>query len=685
VDVQRNGPILKPERRSALRGRLRTRSRASWLDLAQGHDAGAYKGLLGGMSAVLPFGLAGIAILLWWAADEGGYAATTWYPGALLFLALLAAVVVSEKWRGSPAPGARAAIALLAAFTAWSFLSIGWAGVPGDAWDGANRTLLYLTVYATFALLPWRAPEATVVLGLFAVGTALVGGVALASEGAGAFNGNRLADPIGYENASAALFLMAFWPALALAARPEVHWAARGLLLAAGGALLQLALLAQSRGSILGAAVALPVFLLLSRERMRLLAALLLVVIATLATLDPLLHVVEGGGEVEVERAVARGVVALTLSSGALLLIGSVLAFGDRPGRARPKLSLSSRRAVGLLAAALMLAAVGAGVAASTLEDAPRPGLQSGRYDMWRVAAGEFAERPLLGVGADNFAVDFVRERRIDEEPLYPHSLLLRAFSQTGVVGGLLFLGFVAAALAAALPRGREPDAWTGAVAAASVTAGVYWLVHGSIDWLWEIPVLGASALAFLGLASGLVGRRARQATPSGTRRVAALAVAGVLFLAAGASYAFPGLAALELERAVRAWPDSEETFSRLERAHRLNPLSERADVVAGTLAEESRQLDRAQRAFERALERNPGDWYVQLQLALLARAEGNGAEALGRLRRVRSLNPRESYAELVTDVERLALRAPLGRRALLQCGPVLGLARDCADDRRGE
>jgi hypothetical protein len=685
VDVQRNGPILKPERRSALRGPLRTRSPASWLDLAQGHDAGAYKGLLSGMSAVLPFGLAGLAILLWWAADEGGYAATTWYPGALLFLALLAAVVVSEKRRGSPAPGARAAIALLAAFTAWSFLSIGWAGVPGDAWDGANRTLLYLTVYATFALLPWRAPEATVVLGLFAVGTALVGGVALASEGAGAFNGNRLADPIGYENASAALFLMAFWPALALAARPEVHWAARGLLLAAGGALLQLALLAQSRGSILGAAVALPVFLLLSRERMRLLAALLLVVIATLATLDPLLHVVEGGGEVEVERAVARGVVALTLSSGALLLIGSVLAFGDRPGRARPKLSLSSRRAVGLLAAALMLAAVGAGVAASTLEDAPRPGLQSGRYDMWRVAADEFAERPLLGVGADNFAVDFVRERRIDEEPLYPHSLVLRAFSQTGVVGGLLFLGFVAAALAAALPRGREPDAWTGAVAAASVTAGVYWLVHGSIDWLWEIPVLGASALAFLGLASGLVGRRARKPTPSGTRRVAALAVAGVLFLAAGASYAFPGLAALELERAVRAWPDSEETFSRLERAHRLNPLSERADVVAGTLAEESRQLDRAQRAFERALERNPGDWYVQLQLALLARAEGNGAEALARLRRVRSLNPRESYAELVTDVERLALRAPLGRRALLQCGPVLGLARDCADDRRGE
>ena len=333
MDVQRNAPILKPERRRSLPGPLRARSWASRLDMARDHEAGAYKARPGGTSAALPFGLAGMAILLWWAADEGGYAPTAWYPGALLFLALLVAVVVREGRGRSLAPGAWGAIALLAGFTVWSFLSIGWAGVPGDAWDGANRTLLYLTVYATFALLPWRAPEAAVVLGLFAVGTAVVGFVALASNGAGAFNGNRLADPIGYENASAALFLMAFWPALALAARPEVHWVARGLLLAAGGALLQLALLAQSRGSILGVAVALPLLVLLSRERARLLATLLLVVVATLATLDPLLDVVAGGGEAEVERAVAREVVALALSSGALLLIGLVLAFGDRPGR----------------------------------------------------------------------------------------------------------------------------------------------------------------------------------------------------------------------------------------------------------------------------------------------------------------------------------------------------------------
>ncbi len=517
MDARREAVSAMPEG-NVLLGALRSSTaRGSEPD----HAAEAYSPGLS-RAGTLAVGLAGIAILLWWAAEEGGYAPTVWYPGALVFLALVAVVAVGKGRRDGPAPRSWLALALLAAFTAWSFLSIVWAGVQGDAWDGANRTLLYLTVYATFALLPWRAPEGAVVLGLFALGTAAIGCFALASDGAGAFNWNRLADPIGYENASAALFLMAFWPAVALAARPEVHWAARGLLLAAGGALLQLALLAQSRGSILGVAVALPLLVLLSRERIRVLAALLLVAVATLATLDPLLDVVAGGGVTEVERAVAREREALALSSGVLLVLGALLAFRDRPGRARRSFAFvaSRRRTVAILAAALLVVVLGAVAAASTLASAPRPGLESGRYDMWRVAAGEFADRPLLGVGVDNFAADFVRERRTSEEPLYPHSLLLRTFSQTGLVGGALFLGFVVAALAAALPRRREPDALTGAVAAASVTAAVYWLVHGSIDWLWEVPVLGASALALLGLASGLGRPRARESSPErATRR----------------------------------------------------------------------------------------------------------------------------------------------------------------------
>lgn len=701
MDAQTDALSLKPEERSALRSPLRATPSAPSAGKAHGHGAEAYNAGLSRAGA-LPFGLAAVAILLWWAAQEGGYAPTAWYPGALLFLALLAIVTVSPARRTSLTPGGSQAIALLAAFTAWSFLSIAWAGVQGDAWDGANRTLLYFTVYAMFALVRWRAPEGAIVLGLFALGTAAIGGFALLSEGAEAFNGNRLAAPTGYENASAALFLMAFWPAVALAARPEVHWAARSLLVAAGGLLLQLALLAQSRGSVPAGAIALLVLVLVSRERLRVLAVLLLVAAATLATLDSLLDVVAAGTQVEVERAIAQERVAVMLSTGALLVIGALVGLLDRPGRTRGGFLLfaSRRKVAAVVTAGLMLVTVGTAAAALTLADAPRPGLETGRYDMWRVAAGEFADRPLLGVGVDNFAVDFARERRTGEEPLYPHSLLLRSFSQTGLVGGALFLGFVAAALAAALPRREKRGGLTGAVVAASVASGVYWLVHGSIDWLWEIPVLGASALALLGLASGLARSTLPRTARTGARSAAAFAGAGALFIAAASSYALPGLAALELERAVRAWPDSpDRAFSLLERSRRLNPLSERADAVAGTLAQRSGQADRARRAFQRALERNPHDWYVHLQLALLDAADRRQAEALTHLERARSLNPRESAvlraeealsasnsdpAASVADVAQLAVRAPLGRRPV-DCKPVLGLASRCTAGRGGE
>ena len=636
-----------------------------------------------GRAGALPFGLVTVGLLLWWAAEEGGYAPTTWYPGALLLLVLLAVVIVSPSRRARPTPRASAAIALLAAFTAWSFLSIAWAGVQGDAWDGANRTLLYAVVYATFVLLCWRAPDAVVVLGLFALGTAAIGGIALASEGVEAFNGNRLAAPTGYENASAALFLMAFWPAVALAARPEVHWTARSLLLAAGALLLQLALLAQSRGSLVAGGIALLVLVLVSRDRLRLLAVLLLVSAAVAATLVPLLDLVAAGSAAEVRRAVGAERVAVVLSTLALLLIGAFTFFVGQTGRIRwglPQLTTRGRVAA-VVAAGLVLVVLGAAVAASTLGDAPRPGLETGRYDMWRVAAGEFADHPVLGVGVDNFAVDFVRERSTGEEPLYPHSLALRTFSQTGLIGGALFLGFVAAALAAALPRRQEPDSLSTAVAAAALASGVYWLVHGSIDWLWEIPALGASALALLGLASGLA-RSTREAVRIRGRSAALLAGAGALFVLAAGSFALPGLTAIELERGVRAWPDSpDRALSHLERAHGLNPLSERADVVAGTLARRDGDAEQARAAFQRALERNPHDWYVHLQLALLAEEGGRSADALAHLERARSLNPREPAvleAMPSADLASLAVRGPLGRRPV-DCRPVLGLENRCA------
>jgi tetratricopeptide (TPR) repeat protein len=699
VDARKDGLTLTPEKRRVLRRRLRPAPSGRTAEIARIHRPEAYSARAARAGA-LPFGLAAVAVFLWWAHEEGGYAPTAWYPGALIFLALLVGVAISSAGPTSSGLWVTRALAFLAAFTAWSFLSIVWAGVKGDAWDGANRTLLYLTVYATFALLCWRARDAAIVVGLIALGTAAVGAAAFASEGASTFIDGRLAAPTGYANASAALFLAAFWPAVALAARPEVHWAARSVLLAAGGLLLQLAVLAQSRASVVAGSIAFLLYVVVSQERVRALLALLPVAALTLASLGPLLDVFASATQAELEEAVAREQQTLTLSTGALLAIGALVAFMDGPGRIGRRVRLLSGRRRTVVAAVaaggVLVALVAAAGVASLTDGSGRDvvssgatsalgssrfggGLETGRYDLWRVAAGEVADHPLLGVGADNFAVDFARERRTREEPLYPHSLFLRSLSQTGLVGGALFLGFVGAALVAALRRRRRSDALANAVASASVVSAVYWLLHGSIDWLWEIPALAASALALLGLAAGL--RQPRPDRPLSTprRSVPALAAAGVLVAAAVGSYTLPGLAALEVERAVQAWPEApDRTFSRLERARRLNPLTERPDVVAGALAQRAGQPDRARIAFQRVLERNPDEWYAHLQLALLDAADGRRGEALAHLVRARSLNPLEPALQdaedalfagallrqqLVLRVDRLAVPSPLGRR----------------------
>src|SRR5712692_9455125 len=89
---------------------------------------------------------------------EGGFALTVWSPIALLVLGVTATIVFSARHR--LATGSRTAVtafACLAGFTLWSYATIGWAGVRGDAWDGSNRTLLYLLVFALVASWPLSA------------------------------------------------------------------------------------------------------------------------------------------------------------------------------------------------------------------------------------------------------------------------------------------------------------------------------------------------------------------------------------------------------------------------------------------------------------------------------------------------------------------------------------------------
>ena len=654
--------------------------------------------------------LAAVALFVVWATDQAGYPLTHWAPGGVVMLCLVGIALAAVGPRSCDVPPAvRVAVACLAGYTALSFLSITWAAVPGEAWEGADRTLLYLLVFVLFGWWPHSGRSALLILGAWTLALmGLAAFVALHLDAAtpatlaSMLPGGRLVYPSGYANANAAQWLMALWPALLLARSECLGWALRGAL--AGGAVLlaEVALLSQSRGSLYATPVMLVLVLALIPGRARTFAVLVPIAAGIGAAAPSVLHV----GDDLKHGAVVSGTLhhALAVSFIASLAVAGVVAAG---AAVESRLTLSAgtarraRTAVGAAAAIALLAVVAGGWAAAgdpvaRIEHAwqtfksPRgyaanssgsrltSGLGSQRYDFYRVALDEFAAHPIAGIGADNFQQPYLRRRRSNETPRYPHSIELRTLAQTGLVGLLLAVvglgaALVAAARAGGLIRARGAQPLARGVAVAALGGFGYWLVHGSFDWFFEFAGLGAPAFALLGLAASLSPRRrpeqgaqtlppdvgtatrperpsrAVSAVPHGrrvARRYACLAVGGLLALAAAASLVAPWLSGLEVESAARTWTTAPlDAYARLSDAAQLNPLGDDPYLLAGSIALRYGDLPRAERQFSLALRRVPGDAYAALELGAIASANGETGRATALLRHAVALDPRDQLA----------------------------------------
>jgi O-antigen ligase len=624
----------------------------------------------------LPLGAVALGVVLWWAADNGGFDGTSWYPGALFLLGL---VVVGATVTAAPAlaPPRLVVVAVVAlvAYAAWSYLSIGWAHQKGDAWDGANRSLLYALVFALFAVWRPRARPATILMLAFALGVAVVGLVELlraasAEDPRSFFIEGRFASPAGYMNANVALWSAALIPCVAFGARREIHPALRGLLVAAAVLLCGLAVIGQSRGWVFTAPLAVLAFIALTPKRVRTTLTLALVLGATAAVGGTLLDVYQSSGGRGFASAVSSAASAILVAALVAGIVAALVAVADR--RAKPS-AVTNRRAGWALGATAAVAAViglGAFVAANgspftALSDAwsefktqPSPtgggsrltgSLGSNRYDFWRVAWDRFKAAPVTGIGADNFQQSYLAERRSLDEPRYPHSVEVRALSQTGIIGAALLFTAMGAGLWAAVLAIRRRSGLGAVAAAAGTSVFVYWVLHGSVDWFWEFPVLGASAFALLGLAAGLMPRSPkpvrRDPRPVGRRLALPVAGAVATLLVAG-SLVIPWMSLLEQHRAVTVWrTDPKAAFDRLDTAGSLNPLSATPQLLAGSIALRLDRNEEAMKYFRQALERDPRDAYAHLELGALLAQAGRRDEALRVLGEGAKLDPRDDIA----------------------------------------
>jgi hypothetical protein len=661
-------------------------------------------------AALLPGGLA-VAVMIAWAASGGGYETQpavgasyhpdSWYLGALALVGLLAVAsfglgrVRLSRW-------ATAGLAAFSAYVVWSFLSILWAHDQGTALLGSNRALVYLAAYALFAILPWRPSSLIAALGTLVAGFGVIAvitavKVAIESDPSGLFiAGGRLSFPLGYENATAALFMLTAITSIALSARREAPAVLRVAGLVSASVCLQLAVLSQSRGWLFTAPIILLLAFAVLPGRLRFGLFALGPALSTAVSAPALLKVyasasVGGARLVEPQLGHAlhvhgRHAIEVMLLVDAVLLVAMAVAVG---GDRRVRISEPLRRTANRLATAFVVLALAAGVAGGLIAThghvvrridhawksfANTADSQSGssrftslgsqRADFWRVALDAFADHPLNGLGQDNFAEVYLQRRHTGDEPRWVHSLELRLLAHTGVVGLLLFAAFLVAAMVTALraPRTR-PDARL--AAATALLPVIVWLVHGSIDWFWEFPTLSVPALAFLGGAAAItrpstgVAARARPHNPrTGRRRVTAL-VATAASLGALAILAVPYVAAREVQHALNAWPtDPALAYRQLHDASDLLPFNAQTDIVGGAIALNRNDRDVAGGWFETAVRHDPHGWLAPFALGLLASDQHRPAQARRDFAVAHALNPKDPL--IASALARSSTRHPL-------------------------
>jgi hypothetical protein len=607
------------------------------------------------------------AIVLVWSWLDGGYAPTTWYAGGLVIGALLIVQLVGGAVTLGWSPAAASCL-LIAAFGLFELLSTAWASAKGDAWDASNRTLIYTFVF--LLILGWRgSPQARQALVLaVGFGMAVLGVATLfsaANHVASSFQAERLAAPTGYANATAALFLIPFWAVVALGGTPRLAPPLRALAIGTAATLAAVAYVPESRGSLYTFPVVVLILLLLSRHRLRTALALALALAPVALFIHPLSRPV-AATTTPLRAAATHHAAVLAILAGIIAAVaGAVFALLDERVRLdSPRwLTIASRACVIVAAAAgLTLIAVHHPRAeASRLWSSFRSDdsgetvgttrfgtLGSNRYDFWRVAWDLAEKHPVAGIGAGNFGEDYLQRRRTGEQPAYPHSLEMSLLAQTGLIGTALFVAFLAAAGLAAVRRRRGGSA-EASIVAGGVTAFAYWLLHGSVDWLWEFPALGIASFLLLGLALGplpaAVTARVRQA------RVGVVAICAILVL----TFVAPWISARQVARAADLWrQDPASAYSTLRQAARLDPLSDAAPVLAGTIAAERGDLAQMRRSFEQAIARDPHNWFSHTQLAVAQANAGAWEAAAGSARTAAHLDPREP---VVAQIQRAIRR----------------------------
>ncbi len=628
-----------------------------------------------GRSAVWPVVVLGAAVAsgqVW----GGLYKLSIWGPAAIAVAVVLVCVLVLHPARPSgPATAVLVALAGLAGLSAASML---WAESVPEASLQAHRWALYAGLFGVVALVVRDAGRRRgLIVGIGAAGAAILGGVAAIlafGDASSLFFVMRLTEPLGYVNGQAAALGFALWPALALAER------ARGAMLRGAGAATAclacgLLLLTQSRGALLAVACALCFLLAAIPGRVRRAWLCVFVGVAVAAAAGSLLGVYSSTPSALAQPAdgVVHHAVRLLLvaSLGCGLAWGfATSALGGDPGPSE-RLRRAGRwglLAIAAAAVAAVIAVTGDPVSSAraqlreftTLDTSSLSGSRllaggGGRYDYWRVAVDEFRAKPVLGVGAGNYSLDYFRLRRTAEDIRQPHSLELQALAELGLGGIALVLTLVAALLLSCVRAARgfgEAAPELGVVVASSGVI-VSWVAQTSADWLHLVPSLTGVMIC----AAAVVQPPPRPGVVHGRKLLAPAAAIALTVLAAA------GIGRLTLadrfrgEARAALATDPAAAIRLADRALRLQGDDLRTLYVKSAGFARRDDYANARATLLEAVRAEPHNFVPRVLLGDLATRRGDHAAAVARYRAAIELNPRDGLLRQAYEQARASAR----------------------------
>jgi hypothetical protein len=610
----------------------------------------------------------------------GGFAVDDRHiAGLAVWLLVAAMLVLGAAGRATLGRPFYWALGLIGALALWSALSSLWSASVELSVIEADRILVYLGFFiATFVIAQTEQARqrfgeglAVTLIGIavLALASRLLPDLLSVAEGPG--SGSRLSYPLGYWNGDGVVFGIAAGLSLWLSRRAQGQFL-RWLGVISLPAILLALYFTYSRGGLLALLVAGGCLIALSRDRLWLLATL---AIGALGTLPAVLAVQARPNVAEYlsspELADQSLVVLGILVAGCLLAAALFAGLGwleRRPGQLVGRALEVSRnprvlRGVALVAAVLAIAATlavgGRAWDQFSSSDLQPPGSPqerltqiggSGRDDFWRVGVDAFGEEPLLGHGAGTFRFSWQLLRHDPVTNADVHSLYLQAFTELGVLGGLLMLAMVGVLLWTGFAAWRAAQGARRDLYAALLGTALAFAVCSAIDWFWQIAAMGAifflaSGVLIAARCAQLAEQRVASNGHGGQRRfglaIAGLAAAWIVALA----LVGPLLVDREIDASNAAAADGNlaSAVSHAETARSIEPWATSPYKQLALLAEAEGNYPLALERLNEAIDREGNSWLLHYLRARIEHKAGDEAAAIADLEEAARLNPRQA------------------------------------------